>query len=222
MDVVHLSAVASNLFTMGRYTGPKNKLARRFGVNLGLKTNPAKVAKRLNQMPGVHGPNKRQKAPSSFGRQLLEKQKAKIIYGIRENQLKRYINEATRVKGNSGTLLLELLEMRLDNVVYRMGFASTRAQARQMVTHGMFMVNGVKLNIPSHTVSVGDVVSIKPSKTKKKLFEGAEEKLQNAILPSWVKVEPKEMTGTVLNRPSAMDVEKLFDVTLIIEYFSTR
>lgn len=207
---------------MGRYTGPKNKIARRFGLDLGLKTNPAKVAKRLKQMPGVHGPNKRPKAPSNFGRQLLEKQKAKFIYGIRENQLKRYVTEATRLKGNSGTMLLELLEMRLDNVVYRLGFASTRAQARQMVTHGMFMVNGVKLNIPSHTVSIGDVVTIKPSKTKKKLFEGTSEKLQNAIMPSWVKVEPKTMTGTVLSRPAATDVEKLFDVTLIIEYFSTR
>lgn len=207
---------------MGRFTGPKNKIARRFGLDLGLKTNPAKVAKRLHQMPGVHGPNKRPKAPSSFGRQLLEKQKAKFIYGLRENQLKRYVTEATRVKGNSGTLLLELLEMRLDNVVYRMGFASTRAQARQMVTHGMFMVNGVKLNIPSHTVSIGDVVTVKPAKAKKKLFEGGSEKMQNAIMPSWVKVEPKELKGTVLGRPAATDVEKLFDVTLIIEYFSTR
>ncbi|OGH64354.1 MAG: 30S ribosomal protein S4 [Candidatus Magasanikbacteria bacterium RIFCSPHIGHO2_01_FULL_41_23] len=207
---------------MGRYTGPRNKIARRLGVNLGLKTNPAKVARRLSQKPGVHGPNKRPKAPSSYGRQLLEKQKAKFIYGLRENQLRRYVTEATRLKGNSGTYLLQLLEMRFDNVVYRLGFAGTRAQARQMVTHGMFFLNNKKLSIPSHTVSIGDVVSIKPSKTKKKLFENIGDKLETQQLPSWLTNEPKALTGKVVSEPSKDDAEHLFDVTLIIEYFSTR
>ncbi len=207
---------------MGRYTGPRNKIARRFGVNLGLKTNPTKVAKRLSQMPGVHGPNKRPKAPSSYGKQLLEKQKAKYIYGIREAQLRRYVDEATRVQGNSGTLLLQALEMRFDNVIYRLGFAGTRAQARQMVTHGMFFLNGKKMSVASHVVKIGDLVSIKPSKTKKKLFDGMSEKLETAQLPSWVTVEPKTQTGKVVSLPTADDVEHLFDVTLIIEYFSTR
>jgi small subunit ribosomal protein S4 len=207
---------------MGRFTGPKNKIARRFGVNLGLKTNPTKVARRLSQKPGVHGPNKRAKAPSSFGRQLLEKQKAKFIYGLRENQLRRYINEATRVKGNSGTFLCKLLEMRMDNVIYRLGFAGTRAQARQMVTHGMFCLNGKKMSIPSHIVSVNDVITVKPSKTKKKLFENIADKLETQQLPSWLTNEPKTMTGKVVSEPTADDAEHLFDVTLIIEYFSTR
>src|SRR3989338_2852729 len=108
---------------MGRTITPKNKIARRFGVNLGLKTNAAKVAKRLNQPPGVHGPKKRPGAQSSFGKQLLEKQKAKVVYGLRERQFQRYAKEATRLEGDSGINLMQLLESRFDNVVYRLGFA---------------------------------------------------------------------------------------------------
>lgn len=207
---------------MGRFTGPRNKIARRFGVNLGLKSNPAKVARRLNQQPGVHGPGKRVKAPSSFGKQLLEKQKAKYIYGIRERQLRRYVDEATRVKGDSGVHLQQALEMRLDNVVYRMGFALTRAQARQMVTHGMFFLNGKKLDVASHLVKPGDVVTVKPTKAKSKLFEGMSEKLEKATLPSWVSNDSAALSGKVLSAPQKDDFEKIFDVTLIIEYFSTR
>src|SRR3989338_2728138 len=136
---------------MGRYTGPKNKIARRFGVNLGLKSNPTKVARRLSQRPGVHGAAKKPKSVSSYGKQLIEKQKAKYMYGLREKQLRRYVEKATRIKGNSGDMLQQFLELRLDNVVYRLGFANTRAQARQMVNHGMFQLNGKKMDIPSHT-----------------------------------------------------------------------
>ncbi len=206
---------------MGRYTGPTNKLSRRFGVNLGLKTNPAKVAKRLAQPPGVHGPKKRRTTQSTFAKQLLEKQKAKIVYGIRERQLTRYVAEATRQKGNSETHLLELLEMRLDNTVYRLGFANTRAQARQMVTHGMFMVNGVKLDIPSHTVKIGDIITVKPNKQKKKLFDGLDTRAPKE-LPSWITFDAAKMTGKVTSKPASTDVDKVFDAKLIIEYFSAR
>lgn len=206
---------------MGRYTGPKNKIARRFGINLGLKTNPTKVAKRLAQPPGVHGPKKRRSNPSTFAKQLLEKQKAKIVYGIRERQLTRYVNEATRQTGNSETHLLQLLEMRLDNVVYRLGFATTRAQARQMVTHGMFMVNGVKLDVASHTVKVGDIITVKPNKQKKKLFEGLAERAPKE-LPSWVAFDASALKGTVTSKPTPADSDKVFDAKLIIEYFSAR
>ena len=130
---------------MGRYIGPKNKIARRFGVNLGLKTNSTKVARRLNQMPGVHGPTRRAKTTSSYGKQLAEKQKAKFMYGIRERQFQGYVREANRLEGDSGVNLQRLLEKRFDNVIYRMGFAKTRAQARQIVGHNMFTVNDKKL-----------------------------------------------------------------------------
>jgi len=207
---------------MGRYIGPKNKIARRFGVNLGLKTNPVKVARRLGQKPGVHGPNKRRNNSSSFGKQLEEKQKAKYIYGLRERQFRRYVQEAIRLKGDSGVNLQQLLEMRFDNVIYRLGFATTRAQARQMVSHNMFFLNGKKMNIPSHIVSVGDEITIKPTKTKKKIFDGVVERLSKQNLPSWVSVDPAKQSGKVLGRPSQNDFDRIFDVKMIIEYYSTR
>lgn len=207
---------------MGRYTGPRNKIARRFGVNLGLKTNAAKVAKRLSQKPGVHGPKSRRGTTSTFGRQLEEKQKAKFVYGIREAQLRRYVNEATRQTGDSGVHLLQLLETRMDNVVYRMGFATTRAQARQLVNHGMFTLNGKKMDIPSHIVSVGDVVELKANKTKKKIFTDVGERLSKQELPSWLSVDAAKKSGKILSKPTDKDVEHVFDVKFIIEYFSTR
>lgn len=207
---------------MGRTIQPKNKIARRFGINLGLKTNPTKVARRLAQPPGVHGPKKRRKTLSGFGKQLLEKQKAKIIYGLREKQFRRVVEEATRTKGDSGVALLRLLELRLDNAVYRMGFAVTRAQARQFVTHGMFTVNGKKLDIPSHKLRVGDVVALKENKTKKKLFETITETLSKHDALPWIGLEPAKKSGKVLNVPGEKDFERLFDVQLIIEFYSTR
>ncbi|MFA6427441.1 MAG: 30S ribosomal protein S4 [Candidatus Magasanikbacteria bacterium] len=207
---------------MGRYIGPKNKIARRFKTNLGLKTNAAKVARRINQMPGVHGPNKRPHASSSFGKQLMEKQKAKLVYGIREAQFRRYVDKATNMAGDSGVSLQQLLEMRMDNVVYRLGFAVTRAQARQMVTHSMFTLNGKKMNIPSHTVSVGDIVALKENKAKKKLFEGIDEKLSKNPLVSWLSTDSAKKTGKVLHKPAERDFERVFDTRLIIEYYSTR
>jgi len=207
---------------MGRYIGPKNKIARRFRANLGLKINPAKVARRLNQAPGVHGPNKRRGSVSSYGKQLLEKQKAKYMYGLREKQFRRYVEKASAMQGDSGVNLQHILEMRMDNVVYRLGFAGTRAQARQLVSHGMFILNGKKMNIPSHIVRVGDIVSLKENKVKKNIFEGIEEKLQNQELPSWLSNDPALKSGKILNNPQEQDFEKVFDVKLIVEYYSTR
>jgi small subunit ribosomal protein S4 len=207
---------------MGRSTGPTNKISRRFGVNLGLKTNPVKVAKRLSQPPGVHGPKKRPGGGSAFGKQLLEKQKAKIVYGMREKQFRAYVDEATRRTGDSSLTLQRMLEQRLDNVVYRLGFAVTRAQARQMVSHGMFFVNNKRLDIASHQVRVGDVVTVKPNKTKKKLFENMTDTLSKKQMPSWLTVDAAALTGKVISEPQANDFDKIFDVKLIIEYYSSR
>ncbi len=207
---------------MGRYIGPKNKIARRFGVNLGLKTNSNKVARRLSQPPGVHGPKKKRKAMSSYGKQLAEKQKAKYIYGVREKQFRRYVDKASAMPGDSGLNLQTLLEYRLDNVVYRMGFASTRAQARQLVSHNMFTVNGKKMNVPSHIVRVGDEIALKPNKYKKKIFESIEERLAKQPQVSWLAVEPKAKSGKVIGKPQADDFERAFDVKYIIEYYSSR
>src|SRR3989338_10589326 len=171
---------------MGRYTGPKNKIARRFGINLGLKTNPTKVARRLSQRPGVHGAKRQRKSLSSFCKQLIEKQKTKFVYGLREKQLRKYVEEATRSEGDSGIRLQRLLEMRMDNFVHRLGIAVTRAQARQMVGHGMFFLNGKKMTIPSHIVRVGDELTLKPNKSKKKIFDGMEERLAQYAFSSWL------------------------------------
>lgn len=207
---------------MGRYIGPKNKIARRFGVNLGLKTNAAKVARRLNQKPGMHGPKRRKSALSTYGKQLMEKQKAKFVYGIREKQFRRYVSEANRLTGDSGENLLKLLERRFDNVIYRLGFAVTRAQARQLVSHSMFTVNGKKMNIPSYLVRPGDVIALKKNKMKKKIFDGLVERLEQATLPSWLSVDPSGMQGKVLGEALQDDMDGIFDVKLIIEYYSTR
>lgn len=208
---------------MGRYIGPKNKLARRFGVNLGLKTNATKVARRLNQKPGQHGTSRKGAGGlSSFGKQLIEKQKGKLMYGIRERQFRGYAEEANRMTGDSGVNLLQLLEMRFDNVVYRAGIATTRAQARQFVGHGMFTVNGKRMDIPSYIVKPGDVVALKANKEKKKIFENISERLLNHEAPSWLTVDAKAKTAKVLHKPEEMDFEKLFDVKLVIEFYSTR
>ncbi|KKQ28159.1 MAG: 30S ribosomal protein S4 [Candidatus Magasanikbacteria bacterium GW2011_GWC2_37_14] len=207
---------------MPKYIGPKNKIARRFGVNLGLKTNSTKVARRLSQMPGVHGPKKRPGANSSYGKQLLEKQKAKLIYGLRERQFRRYVDLSRTMKGDSGLNLQRLLELRLDNVIYRLGFAVTRSQARQFVNHGMFKVNGKKINIPSHLLKIGDEVTLAETKTKKKIFEGVEDRLSKVELASWLVLDAAKKQGKILNLPAETDFEKVFDVKLITEYYSTR
>ena len=208
---------------MSKYIGPKNKIARRFGINLGLKSNSNKVTRRLNQMPGVHGPKKRSnRSGSSFSKQLIEKQKAKSIYNIRERQFRRYVNEAIRLKGDSGINLQRLLELRLDNIVYRLGFAITRAQARQMVNHGMFMVNDKKLNIPSHLCKSGDKISLRENKQKKKLFEDLDERLAKVDLLSWLSLDLPKRIGSILNVPDVQDFDKVFDVKFIIEYYSIR
>lgn len=207
---------------MGKYIGPKNKISRRFGFNLGLKSNPTKVARRLAQAPGVHGPKRRRKNGSSYGKQLIEKQKAKYIYGLREKQFSRYVKESNRLEGDSGVNLQRILELRMDNVIYRMGFAITRAQARQMVNHSLFILNGKKMNIPSHLVKVGDIIELKPNKTKKKIFDNIEERLSKHDLKSWISVDPNKKVGKILNKPSEKDFDKIFDVKLIIEYYSSR
>lgn len=207
---------------MGRNIKPKNKVARRFGVNLGLKTNAASVARRLTQGPGIQGVNRRRKTTSSYGKQLEEKQKAKEMYGMRERQFSNLVKEAGRLTGNTATNIQMLLERRLDNTVYRLGFANTRAQARQFVGHNLFMVNGKKMNIPSYRVKEGDVITVKPNKAKKGPFTDAIDRLSGHELPSWLKMDAAALTGTVLHMPADSDFDKVFDVTLIIEFYSTR
>lgn len=199
---------------MARHTGPKHKLARREGVNLLDKTSKS-LQRRLNTPPGVHGA-KRKKQLSEYGQQLREKQKAKVVYGLLEKQFKNLVNNVQKQKGETGELLISLLETRLDNIVYRLGFAATRYQSRQLVSHGHILVNGKKLTIPSYQVRQSDVVSVSPKMQKN---VGVTKALgnQQEVLPF---LERKETIGKLIRMPKRADVEVPFDTQLIIEYYS--
>lgn len=200
---------------MARYTGPKHKLARKVGVNI-LDKESSSLQRRLNIPLGQHG-RKRKKRLSEYGAQLREKQKAKITYGILEKQFSNLVKKLTLQKGETREMLLSLLETRLDNIVYRLGFAKTRLQARQFVSHGHILVNERKVNIPSFQVKVNDIVSIPPSlHSNPQILKALEEKDSN-ILPF---LKKEGMSGKLLRLPKREDVETTFDLQSIIEYYS--
>ena len=199
---------------MARYTGPKDRLSRREGVDLfgkGVKLT------RINVTPGVHGPKGQMRGPSQYGKQLREKQKVKRLYGVMEKQFRKYIEKAFRTKGNTAETLFELLETRLDNVVYRLKFAATRPQARQLVTHKHILLNGKKVNIPSYKVKVGDAIALSSKAASleavKKLLDD-----ENVIIPEWVK--RKGAIGSVVRMPKREDVVEPITEQDIIEFYS--
>jgi small subunit ribosomal protein S4 len=200
---------------MARETGPKNKIARRFAVDLGLKTNAAKLQRRLNIPPGQHG-RKGTRKKSNFGVQLLEKQKTRYIYGILEKQFRRYMEKAQRNPAATGVEFLRLLELRLDNALYRLGMAPTRAAARQLVSHGHVTVNSKKVDIPSYEVSVGDVIALSAKAIKIPAIASMLEQKTN--VPSWL--ERKANAGKISSLPQREDVDAQIDENLIVEYYS--
>lgn len=201
---------------MARITGSKNKLARRIGVDLGLKTNGAKLAKRLSVLPGMHG-RKGVRKMSEYGIQLKEKQKVKWIYGVLEKQFRRYYDVAAHSPTTTGSELLKLLELRLDNVVYRLRLAPTRAAARQMIVHGHVSVNSKKLDKPSYQVKTGDVIALSPKSVK---IPAVADLLadENPIVPSWL--ERKAHVGKVSDVPTRDDVDIEINENLIVEFYS--
>lgn len=197
------------------------KLSRREGVALSTSTSVLKVMQKRPYIPGVHGKaGMRPAKVSVFGTQLREKQKTKRLYGIMERQFRNYFTKATGMTGNTGENLGRLLETRLDNTVFRLGFAKTRPQARQMVSHCMFFVNGKKVNIPSYTVQVNDTIEIKPNKKEKKVFSDLEDRLKTHRVPGWLHRE--NMIGKVVSLPSGDDLKEAYDPKLIIEFYSMR
>lgn len=200
---------------MARYTGPKNKLSRKIGEDLGLKTNALKVARRLTIRPGQHGAKSRRKL-SDFGTQLQEKQKIKFIYGILEKQLRKLYAEASKNPTATGAALLSLLERRLDNAVYRLGWAGTRAQARQLVGHDHILVNGKKMNIPSYTVKVNDVITLSNSGTKVPYAAEAVKKGESDV--AWL--QQKGGAAKVSRLPERSDVTETVEEQLVVEYYS--
>ena len=201
---------------MARYTGPKNKLARKVGEDLGLKTNALKVARRLMVRPGQHGHRGRRKL-SDYGVQLQEKQKVKYIYGILEKQLRKLYKEASKNPTATGSALLSLLERRLDNVIYRAGFAPTRFAARQLVSHGHLQVNGKKMSIPSYQGKVDDVVNLKDKSTKIP-FVAELLKESDVAAPEWL--QKKGAVVKITRLPVRDDAIERVDEQLVVEYFS--
>lgn len=199
---------------MARYTGPKDRLSRR--ENFDIYGAGAKLT-RLNVTPGMHGPKGQMRAPSQYGKQLREKQKVKRIYGILEKQFSKYVEKALKVKGNTGNALLWSLERRLDNVVFRLGFAKSRPQARQLVSHGHIMVNGKKVNIPSYSLVPGDTIAI----TSKGAEVPAVKKLlaeKEPTVAKWLK--RKGGAGKVERATKRDDIMELINESDIIEFYS--
>lgn len=201
---------------MSRYTGSKNKLARRIGEDLSLKTNAVKVSRVISNRPGQHGAKGRKKL-SDYGVQLKEKQKLKYIYGVNEKQLQGLYEVATKNPTATGAALLGLLERRLDNVVYRLGWLGTRAAARQAVTHNHITVNGKKMNIPSYAVKVGDVIVVRERSHTSPMF-GDRLKEVTQEIPKWL--ERKGIAGKVARFPERQEIREAIEEQLIVEYFS--
>lgn len=205
---------------MARYLGPKLKLSRREGTDLFLKSGVRAIDTKckIETIPGQHGA--RRGRLSDYGVQLREKQKVRRMYGVLEKQFSNYYKEAARLKGNTGENLLQLLETRLDNVVYRMGYASTRAEARQLVSHKAIVVNGGVVNIPSFTVNAEDVVSVREkSKTQARII-AALDLADQREKPLWVEVDNKKLEGTFKRVPDRADLSAEINEQLIVELYS--
>ena len=205
---------------MARYIGPKCKLARREGTDLFLKSARRSLESKckLDSPPGQHGA--RRTRLSDYGLQLREKQKIRRIYGVLERQFRRYFAEAARRKGSTGELLLQLLESRLDNVVYRMGFGSTRAEARQLVSHKAITVNGQVVNIHSYQVQAGDVVAIREKSKKQVRIQEALGLAAQIGMPSWVAVDATKMEGVFKNMPDRSELTGDINEQLVVEFYS--
>lgn len=205
---------------MARYLGPKLKLSRREGTDLFLKSGVRAIDSKckLEAAPGQHGARKPRL--SEYGLQLREKQKVRRIYGVLEKQFRNYYKEAARLKGNTGENLLQLLETRLDNVVYRMGFGATRAEARQLVSHKSVMVNGRVVNIPSFKVSANDVVSIREKSQKQARIKASLEVAAQREKPTWIEVDAAKMEGAFKRVPERSDLSAEINEQLIVELYS--
>lgn len=206
---------------MARYIGPKAKLSRREGTDLFLKSARRSIAdkSKSDSKPGQHGRTSGART-SDYGLQLREKQKVKRIYGVLEKQFRRYFAEADRRRGNTGANLLQLLESRLDNVVYRLGLASTRAEARQLVSHKAILVNGQSVNIPSYSVKAGDVVAVREKSRNQVRIQEALQLAQQIGFPAWVEVSVEKAEGVFKKAPDRDEFAADINESLIVELYS--
>jgi small subunit ribosomal protein S4 len=202
---------------MGRFR-LKAKHSRRAGVLL--SENHAKVLQKRNYPPGQHGPNQTRRRLTGYGTQLLEKQKARWMYGLRESQFKKYFQKSVRKEGETATNLFQLVERRLDNVVYRMGFAKTRAHARQIVSHGHILVNGKRVNIPSYQVQINDTITLREKSAKSAMFADLGKRMEKMEVLDWIAVDHKNLTGKMIALPNKDTTAHPYDLKVIIEYYS--
>jgi small subunit ribosomal protein S4 len=205
---------------MARYRGPVGKVSRRLGI--GVTEKGQRILNKRPFPPGQHGPSARRRQVSDYGLQLMEKQKARYVYGVQERQFRRLFEMASRQSGVTGERLLSLLERRLDNVVYRLGLATTRAQARQIVNHGHITVNGRKTDIPSFRVRVGTVVAVREQSRGRNYFRNLAEsgELNRYRPPEWLRLDASDLAGEVVALPSREDAEQGINEQLIVEFYS--
>ena len=202
---------------MARYTGPKDKLSRRFGVAL---FGPTKALEHKNYPPGMHGPKGSRRKHSDYSLALAEKQKLRFQYGVLERQFRRYFQTALTRRGVTGEILLQLLETRLDNVVFRLGFASSRSAARQLVCHGHVLVNGRKVDVSSYNVRPGDTVSIKEKASSRTLATRNLELTQITPVADWLTVDKDAFSGKLTRIPTRDEIQPIVNEQLIVELYS--
>jgi small subunit ribosomal protein S4 len=201
---------------MARYTGPRVRISRRFGVPI---FGASKYLERRNFPPGVHGPKSRRKQ-TEYGLGLMEKQKFRYYYGLMERQFRNIYERAKHKRGVTGEHMLQILETRLDNVVFHMGFASTRPAARQMVGHGHIRVNGRKVNIPSFALKVNDVVEVKNTNVARQLATKHLESSTSRVVPDWMSLNKTEFKGTVMRIPSRDEIQPIANEQAVVEFYS--
>ncbi len=201
---------------MARYTGPRVRISRRFGVPI---FGPTKYLERRNYGPGVHGPKSRRKH-TDYGLGLIEKQKFRYYYGLMERQFRGVYERALRRRGVTGEQMLQILETRLDNVVFHLGFGSTRAAARQLVGHGHVKVNGRKVNIPSFALKVNDVIEIKDSNVSRQLSTKNMELSTSRAVPDWLSLNKEGLKGTVMRIPSRDEIQPIANEQAVVEFYS--
>jgi small subunit ribosomal protein S4 len=201
---------------MARYTGPRVRISRRFGIPI---FGPTKYLERRNYGPGVHGPKSRRKT-TEYGEGLIEKQKLKYYYGLLERQFRGVYEKALRRRGVTGEQMLQILETRLDNVVFHLGFANTRAAARQMVNHGHVAVNGRKASIPSYALKVNDVISVKNNNVSRQLATKNLEVAGSRTVPDWLSLNKEEIKGTILRIPTRDEIHPIANEQAVVEFYS--
>ncbi|MGA3266244.1 MAG: 30S ribosomal protein S4 [Verrucomicrobiota bacterium] len=201
---------------MARYTGPRVRISRRFGLPI---FGPTKYLERRNYGPGVHGPKSRRKT-TDYGLALIEKQKLRYYYGLLERQFRGVYEKALKRRGVTGEQMLQILETRLDNVVYQLGFANTRAAARQMVSHGHVTVNGRKVNVPSCGLKVNDAVGVKNSNVSRQLATKNLEQSASRAVPDWLSLNKEEFKGTVMRIPTRSEIQPIANEQAVVEFYS--